>query len=273
MHPHDRGAVDEAPDRHGQRRLFARVDGRVVEHRAEKRLARRADQQRHFDARRELRERGEQREVVIGRLGKTDARIGEQRVGAHAGVDCRVDPRAQLVADLAHDIVVVSFGAHRARRSAGVHHDQHGVGVGDDAQHVGIGGTAGHVVHDHRARLERRGRDGGLRGVDAHRDRGAGNQRAHDRKGAPELFIEVDGIGAGPGRLAPDIENGRPGSGQRQAVIHGRSGIGEAAAVGEGVGRDVDHAHERPPGKVGEGEAGHLRRLANAPAPKTGNWT
>ena len=110
MHAHDRGAVHETPNRGCERGFFARVDRRVAEHVPEERLARRADEQRHLDARRELGQRGEQREVVLGGLREADARVGEDRVGAHARGDRGVDPRAQLVADFADDVVVVRFG-------------------------------------------------------------------------------------------------------------------------------------------------------------------
>ena len=65
-----------------------------------------------------------------------------------------------------------------------------------------------------RAGFERGGRDRGLRGVDAHRRPPVRGELAHDRLGAAQLLGGVDRRGAGPGRLAADVEHrgarGRP---------------------------------------------------------------
>ena len=99
-----------------------------------------------------------------------------------------------------------------------------------------------------RAGFERGGRDRRLGGVDAHGNRAVAGELPHHRQGATELFARVDGIGAGPGRLAADVEHRGAGAGQLEPVCDRRAGVDEAAAVGEGVGRDVHDPHERPPG-------------------------
>ena len=75
---------------------------------------------------------------------------------------------------------------------------------------------------------------------------------AHDRQDPAQLLVGVDRLGAGPGRLAADVEDRRAGRGQREAVRDRGVGVEVAAAVGEGVGRDVDDPHQRPPGQIGD---------------------
>ena len=61
---------------------------------------------------------------------------------------------------------------------------------------------------------------------------------------APQLLLDADRVGAGAGGLAADVEDRRALGGQPAAVVDGLRGVVERAPVGEGVGRDVDHAHD-----------------------------
>ena len=98
----------------------------------------------------------------------------------------------------------------------------------------------------------------------------------HDRHDPSELLLDRHGLGAaGPSGFAANIHDSRTRSHQGVGVRQGRIQAGEAAAVAETVGGDVENAHEDRPiqrdrpsggapdlGRVcGEGEADLRGRL------------
>ena len=58
-----------------------------------------------------------------------------------------------------------------------------------------------------------------------------------------ELFVERGGCGAGPRRLTTDVDDGRALLDHAARVGQRRVALAEAATVGEGIRRDVEHAH------------------------------
>ena len=62
---------------------------------------------------------------------------------------------------------------------------------------------------------------------------------------AAELLVGGDPLRAGPGGLTPDVDEVGAGRHLRQGVGHGDVDIDEAAAVGEGVRRHVEHRHDQ----------------------------
>ena len=101
-----------------------------------------------------------------------------------------------------------------------------------------------HVVDDVRARITRRAHDFGLAGVDGDEHRRFAAQRFDDGNDTRELFVECCRCGAGPRRLTADVDDGRA------LLDHARArgssaalAVDEAAAIGKGIGRDVENAH------------------------------
>ena len=120
------------------------------------------------------------------------------------------------------------------------------------------------VVDDARARAERRLGRPCLVGVDRDR-RGAfacGETLDH-RKHAGDFFIGANLRGAGPCRLATDVENVRALGDHDPGMGEGGLHRGVAPAVGEAVGRDVEDAHhQRTLAEVGqEGKDHGLARV------------
>ena len=74
--------------------------------------------------------------------------------------------------------------------------------------------------------------------------RGPGRERLDHREHPAQLLVE-SGPGPSPGRLdsPPMSSRSAPASISATAVVDGRLGVGEAAAVGEAVGRRVDDPH------------------------------
>ena len=84
----------------------------------------------------------QQREVVRERLAEADAGVDEDPVTGDAGRDRGVDPRTEILADLAHDVRVDRVVLHRPRRALHVHRHETGSVLGDRRQHRRIGGAA-----------------------------------------------------------------------------------------------------------------------------------
>ena len=116
--------------------------------------------------------------------------------------------------------------------------------VRDHARQLGVAAERGDVVDELRAELERAPRDRRLRGVDRDREPREGLEHRLD---ARELLLRAHRFRAGARRLAADVHERRALLGSRRPCDDGVGGRREAAAVGETVGRDVQHAHHRRP--------------------------
>ena len=91
-------------------------------------------------------------------------------------------------------------------------------------------------------------------------------QRRDHRQDARAAPRRRDRRGAGPRRFAADVDDvgARLASARGHAAI-AASGVEEVAAVGEAVGRHVDHAHERGrSGEAGEGRRGAVSRARSS---------
>jgi hypothetical protein len=120
------------------------------------------------------------------------------------------------------------------------------------------------IVDDRGARSERRFGHLGLVAVDRDRRVDPRFQPGDDRQHARHLGRGIDGAMAGTGRFAADIDDGCSFACEARAMGDRRFGVLKQPAIREGIGRDVDDAHdERRRGKreaaaVGQGEGrGH----------------
>ena len=121
----------------------------------------------------------------------------------------------------------------------------------DDRRHRGIRETGGDVVDDLGARLDGGEGGGGAHRVHTHPD-AAAREFPHDRHDAAKLLLGLDACGAGTRGLAADIEQVGAVGDELEPVRDRGIGVEPAAAVAEGVGRDVDDAHD-------ERRVSHLR--------------
>ena len=120
-------------------------------------------------------------------------------------------------ADLGDDVAVPRRGVHLAAVPAPVHQHPGHAGLGDQLGHVRVGQPAADVVDEHGAGRERRLGDRGPGGVDAGAHAGGG-QLADHREHPAALLLGVDPVGAGPGRLAADVDESAPAACICQAV-------------------------------------------------------
>ena len=177
-------------------------------------------------------------------LGKAETRVDDDLLGGDPGGGELIQALGELGLDSGEDAVGVAGEAvHRVRVAPPVLADVDDAGLGDDAVHERVRQAPGDVVDDDGARLDDGPGGGGVEGVDA--DGGARcRQLAHDVEHAGLLLLGAQPHGARAGGLAADVENVCALLDELQAVGDGRLGRGPAAAVGEGVGGDVDDAHD-----------------------------
>ena len=125
-----------------------------------------------------------------------------------------------------------------------MHDDQRRAALRRDLRHRRIGAQAGYVVDHGGAERERPARDKSLGGV--HRDRRGEPREQRGQHGVkPRPFLRLgDGNEAGPGRFRADVNDVRAGGGHGPTMGERRLRRDETAAVGEGIRRDVEDAHD-----------------------------
>ena len=126
-----------------------------------------------------------------------------------------------------------------------VHQDDAHPGVGDDAGHFAVILQAPNVIDDGRARLDGGGGDARLHRIDGDRRRHPAVKPRDHRDHTGKLLVRRDRDGAGPGRLAADIQNGGALRGKARAMFHRRRGFSVDAAIGKRIRRHVHNAHDR----------------------------
>ena len=183
----------------------------------------------------ELGQGGQELEVVPDRLAEPDPGIDVELL--HAGSAGLVGLSQQVLGDLCDDVVVVRVELHVGRRSLAVHGDEAGAVLGRDGRQA-----RGDVVQHASPRPT--GRRGRPRPWSCRPTPGP-RRRAPRRRARPGAAPRPRATALAPGRVdspptsttsAPSATIWRP----------RRSGVSEVqveAAVGEGVGCDVQHAH------------------------------
>ncbi len=167
--------------------------------------------------------------------------------------------------DIGHDV-------DRGVGGLAIMHDDHRhAAFGDDAGKLAVALQAPHVVDDRGAGRERPSRDLGLHGVDGDRNAERHGGRQDGRK-APHFLLDWHRYGAavGAGRFGADIQNVGTLRDHPARLVEGGRWIEKTAAVGKGVGGDVEHAHHDRPAK--REQAGERIRRFLVVAGETGNW-
>ena len=241
MYSHDTRAALDRQDggRDGRRSALADLTtGCCAEHR----LARNPDQQRPSDPR-ERAQLVQQRVVVYHRLAKPEARIDDDALGCDTRQPERIDALSKECRNLAHHVVIAGFTLHGAGHPLHVHDDDAAIGRCHRLGSARLPQRT-HVVDDRCAGCQSSAHDRGLAGIDRYRN-AAPAHRLDQRHHPPDFLLLRHVRGAGPGRLAADIEQVGPFVDQAQCMS---ARVGErkiAAPIGERIGRDVDHTHDQ----------------------------
>ena len=146
------------------------------------------------------------------------------------------------------------LGAPLLGAAAGVHQDGAAAERGAGGGHGRVPEVAADVVDDLGAGLDGEAGGFGVVGVDGEDGVGAGGEDgAEDGQYAGLLFGGGDGDGVGAGGFAAEVEDVGAFVEHCERVVEGGGGVEELAAVGEGVGRDVEDAHDERPRAEREG--------------------
>ena len=203
----------------------------------------------------EVGEVAEELQVVVEGFAEAEAGVEDDACGVDAGVGEDVQSAFEVGADFGDDILISGGLLHGGGGAAHVHDDEAGGGFGGELDHAGIASEAGDVVDDVGSGGEGGAGDGGFHGVDGEEGAGLGADGADDGDDAADFFFGGDGFGAGAGGFATEVEDFGAFGEEVEGVFDGAAGIEEAAAVGEGVGGDIDDAHDEGAGADGVGGA------------------
>ena len=190
---------------------------------------------------------------VLGALGETKSRVEDQPIARDPAARRPADCRLELSPDLAGDVAVHGPAIHLGGASAVVHQHERSAGARDDRRKVGVVLQATDVVDDRCARGHGVSRDRGLVGVDRHRHATVTRQRFDDRQHASQFLAGVDGLGAGPRRLAANVQNVGAVGNHLQAIGDRRAGSNRRppSANESGVTLMIPMMSVRPPRSSG----------------------
>ena len=179
-------------------------------------------------------------------MSKAQARIHDDIVVADTCLQGAIGQLRQGFVDIAHNIPAVVGHSGRAAELDGapVHEAHRQAGLGHGAVHVWVGGTTGDIIDHVDAGL----RSGfGNRGP--HRIHGGLNpllvQRLDDGHDAALFLLGSHAHRARAGGLAADIDHVRAGFHEVAGVVERIVDVDPAPAIGEGILRDVDDAHDQ----------------------------
>ena len=114
-----------------------------------------------------------------------------------------------------------------------------------EREHPGVATPAGDVVDDRGAGLDRGARHLGFRCVDRNMSRDGRRDFSDHREDSFHLFVRRNRLRARAGRFAADIDDRGAAARHFDAVFNRRFGREKFAAIGKGIRRHVEDAHEQ----------------------------
>jgi hypothetical protein len=247
MNAHDmRAGHDGCSDGRGGRELRLVLGGL-----GEERLARGADQHRQLEFR-HLTKAGDDLGILLAALSKTDAGIDHDAISIDTGPAGAAYRSFEVLQDGAHDVSQRTERRPGFRTAAHVIENNAGVELDDGFNELRIEGETAGIVDDFGAEFEGAFGGLGLVGIDGNRDAELLAQPLENGNNAAEFFFRGDGLSAGFGGLAADVDD----IGALLFHLHGAGeseiGVKVFAAVRERIGRDVEDAHDES--AIAEGE-------------------
>ncbi len=182
-------------------------------------------------------------------LAESETRVEHDTVCAEPGRAC--DGERALQEDA---LILDEVGFERACATV-VHQHRAGTALHDCGRHLRIVLQAPDIVDDMGAGRDRPARRFGTIGIDGNQNVGAARQRCDHRQHPRLLRFGIDRAGARPGRFAANIDDRGALRLHREGRLDRRIAVGEQAAVGKTVRRDVDDTHHNRLGAEGEATA------------------
>ena len=275
VHAHDARAALHRDDRGGdarglEPRALAGVRWRPASSTPvdarQRRLARPADEQRHAEARAARRWRAAARGCAPA---SCRSRCRDRATMRSRATPARASPRRSRsrrnARDLGDDVVVVGSALHRSRHRRACASGRRRSADARRPPSSAPGARSAPMSLTMSAPRSSAARITSGLVVSTETGQPRPSAAAQHRQHARELVVGADRRGAGPGRLAADVED--VGALRRPAARSARSRAPasmSAAAVGERIGRDVDDAHHARPRQVDREAASSARRMARS---------
>jgi hypothetical protein len=193
----------------------------------------------------------EDRVVLVEAFAEAEAGVEDDFFLGDAGRDGRCEAFLEFSGDEGYNFAEREFGecGPVLRATSGVHEDGAAVEFGAGRGHGGVPEVAANVVDDLGAGFDGEACGGRVVGVDGEDGGGALFEDGFDdREDAGLFFFGREGDGVRPRGFAAEVED--VGAFVEHAEGAGESAFGsmgggvEETAVGEGVGRDVEDAHD-----------------------------
>ena len=205
----------------------------IADRGSHERLARRTDEQRTVQRRRELGQPGQHTIAVRRAFGKPDPGIDDEPLDGNAGGGGDRDALGQLPSHIGDHILIHRFRVHRFWHPSRVHEDDRRAAARHDVRDRRIEAETAHIVDDRGAGVDGGACDVRLGRVDRDRDRQPTCERAEHRHDPRELFGGRNGVGAGARRFAADVDKIGAVLLHAQRRVDGGFRIEEAGSFGE----------------------------------------
>lgn len=192
----------------------------------------------------EPRQAGQQGQIMFKRFAKADPRIGDNLCTINPRRDSQFNPSSQERQHLAHHIIVNGIILHCARSALRMHQDDAAIQSRRGFDAVVIMSQRAYVIPQSGAGGDGLARDAGLARIDRNHRAGFTAQRFDNRQHAVQLFGGRNRFGARTRGLAANVEYVGAVFDQRHRMVNGRRRRFQLPAIGEGIRRDVHHAHD-----------------------------
>lgn len=148
----------------------------------------------------------EEGEVVLKLFSEADAGVKDDAIrGVAEGIQ-RGDALNEESPHFAEQIVILGVLLHRFGGALDVLNDDRGMGIGEEGGHIGVHLEAGDVIDEIGAGGDGFSRDCAFDGIYGDGDIGAVPESANDGDDAGEFKFRGDGVGAGAGGFAANVQ-------------------------------------------------------------------
>ncbi len=186
---------------------------------------------------------------MLKTFAEADTRVDHQTIFGNTGRQACLHTLEQEVAHFRNDVTIARIGLHRSRLTLHVHQTDGRLRLGSSLDCARLPQRT-YVVDHAGAGANSSGHHGGFAGVDRERSLRAGCERLDDGHYAADFFFGIDTLRPRPRRLAADVDQAGALLDHAQRMRDGRFAVCEAAAIREGIGRDIEHAHDSGNGEV-----------------------
>src|SRR5438128_25299 len=189
----------------------------------------------------------QEREIMLERLSEPDSRIERERHWIKTEFYGAGILLSKKIGYIDNDIVIKRRALHCWRSSFHVHDDEGRAAFGQQRPHRVVPPSAGYIIHDFRARIQSRGCDFRLRGID--RNQGFAGELFDYRKNATFFFSHINWFGARAGRFSADIDDVSTIGDHFSSLGQRLRSLKKSAAIGKRIRGHIQDTHDPAAGR------------------------